>query len=379
MKDTEDLVSIFVPYYNDRMFLRDCIDSILNQSYEKFELILLNHASTDDSTQIARSYADQRIKHISMPKNLGAGGGVLLREFLDVAKGDFVKLFCADDVMHTECIATFVNYMKANPQVDVVFGNIQYVDESLKPLKDDWFNNRQNFNINDRNLDLLDKFKTCNVLPYIGNFARRDAFAGVELNKTFIIMFDMSLWVEMLLHGRNFIFLDKIIASYRLHGNQIASTKNFGKISTGATYESIAYYDVFYSHAKDIDMLRKICIGSPFLDKLDEYDADLVKFVVAHYFLIGQHNPSKINAYLKLEKMFSNDYLRNKIETKFSYGIAEFRKDYLGVHSVSTKKRIYEKCPKNLNIAEIIFLFWRSLWHIVSLKKMKRRYTVCFF
>lgn len=378
MKDTEDLVSIFVPYYNDRSFLRDCIDSILNQSYEKFELILLDHASTDDSAQVAQSYDDRRIKHVSLLKNLGAGGGVLLNKFLDVAKGNFVKLFCADDVMHVDCIATFVNYMKANPQVDVVFGNIQYVDECLKPLKDDWFNNRQYFNVNDRNSDLLDKLKFCSVLPYIGNFVRRDAFAGVEINQTFILMFDMSLWVEMLLIGREFAFLDKIVANYRLHKNQISSKVNFRKISTGAFYESLAYCDIFYSHAKSLDALKKICVGSPYLDKLGEDDMDLMEFVVAHYFLTGQHGASKTNAYLKLEKMFSDDCLRNKIETKFSYGIAEFRKDYLGAPptSVSFKKRMYSKCPKDLNMGEIIFLLLRSLWNIVSLKKIKQRYTV---
>lgn len=74
-KNEEVLVSIFVPYYNDCAFLRDCIDSILNQSYKNFELILLDHASTDGSSQIAKAYTDGRIKHISLQKNLGAGGG----------------------------------------------------------------------------------------------------------------------------------------------------------------------------------------------------------------------------------------------------------------------------------------------------------------
>lgn len=378
MKDSGKLVSIFVPYYNDSAFLRDCIDSILSQSYETFELYLLDHASTDNSAQIARSYTDPRIKHISLPKNLGAGGGVLLNEFLKVAKGYFVKLFCADDVMCPDCIATLVDYMNANPQVDVVFGNIQYVNETLTPLKDNWFNNRRNFDINDRNSDLLDKFKLGNVLPYIGNFAKRDAFSGVRLNKTFIIMFDMSLWLEMLLNGRNFAFLDKVVAFYRIHKNQIASIKNSEKISTCSLYESIAYYDIFYSYAINIEMLGKICAESLFFDKLDEEDPELIEFVLAHYFLLSKHNSSKINAYLRLEKMFSDDCLRTKIENKFSYGIAEFRKDYLGIPPTSFKGRIYRKPPENLNIGEITFLFLRSLWDIISLKnkRKKKKYTV---
>lgn len=380
MKDTGALVSIFVPYYNDSAFLKDCIESILNQSYKNFELILLDHASTDNSPQIAQSYRDQRILHISLKKNLGAGGGILLCEFLKVAKGSYIKLFCADDVMCPDCISTFVDYMGANPQVDIVFGNIQYVDKRLKLLKDNWFNNRQNFSLNDKNLDLLGKFKFCNVLPYIGNFARRKAFEGLEINKTFVIMFDMSLWLEMLLKKCNFAFLDKIIAYYRIHENQVASTVNAEKTKIYSSYESIAYYDYFYLYVKNVAQLKAICPDSPFLEKLGEKDVDLIEFVIAHYFLINQYNSSRINSYLRLEKIFSNDYLRNRIEAKFSYGIAEFRKDFAGIDSKSDsfKRKIYKKVPSELNLGDIIFLFFRSLWDILSLKKIRKRkkYTV---
>lgn len=380
MKDTDKLVSIFVPYYNDSAFLCDCIDSILNQSYEKFELILLDHASTDSSVEIAQSYTDQRIRHISLPRNLGAGGGVLLNEFLNVAQGDFVKLFCADDVMCPDCIASLVEYMQHNPHVDVVFGNIQYIDEHLKSLKDDWFSNRQDFNINDGSRELLYKFSECkSFLPYIGSFARREAFADIKLNKTFIMVFDMSLWVEMLLNDRSFAFLDKIVASYRIHKGQASSVRNLKNISAYSLYEELAYLDIFYSYAKNIDILRKICSGSSFLNCLGEEDNDLFEFVVAHYFLVEAGRKStKIKAYLKLEKILSDDCLRSKIETKFSYGIAEFRRDYSTIQPVSFKKKIYEKRPNDLNIGEITFLLFRSVWDILSLKKIrkKKRYTV---
>lgn len=374
------LVSIFVPYYNDRSFLKNCIDSIINQSYETFELILLDHASTDDSAQIAQSYTDSRIRHISLPKNLGAGGGVLLYEFLKIAKGDYLKLFCADDVMHPDCIATFMEFMDANPKIDIVFGNIQYMNDRMELLKDNWFNNRQDFNINDQNLDLLRKFEYENVLPYIGNFAKKEAFEDIKINKTFIIMFDMSIWLEMLLKGRKFAFLNRVIAYYRIHKNQIASTKNTERAIIFSSFESIAYYDIFYTYTKSIDLLKEICPNSPFLNKLEKDDTDLIEFVLAHHFFINQYNSSRINSYIRLEKIFSDDCLKNKIETKFSYGIAEFRRDIIGGNtgSDSFKRRIYKKSPSKLNIADITFLFIRSLWGIISLRKIRKRrkYTV---
>ena len=91
----EPLVSVFIPYYNDDKFLRESIEAVLNQSYKNLELILVNHASTDSSRDIAHSYDDDRIVHIDMPINYGAGSGKLLKEFLKVAKGKYSKLLCA--------------------------------------------------------------------------------------------------------------------------------------------------------------------------------------------------------------------------------------------------------------------------------------------
>ena len=84
-------VSVFVPYYNDRAFLAQCIESILAQTRGDFELILLHHASGDGCRQIARSFRDPRIRHIDMPSNLGAGSGVLILEFLKAARGRSVS------------------------------------------------------------------------------------------------------------------------------------------------------------------------------------------------------------------------------------------------------------------------------------------------
>lgn len=124
MSHTNPLISVFIPYYNDEKFLKESIESVLNQTYENFELILLNHNSQDSSREIAHSYNDKRIKHIDMPYNLGLGGsGLLTIEFLKVAQGKYTKPFCADDIMLPDCLEKLVNYMENNPDKDFAFGN----------------------------------------------------------------------------------------------------------------------------------------------------------------------------------------------------------------------------------------------------------------
>ena len=83
------LVSVFLPYYNDRRYLKEAIESVLNQTYPNWELILLNHATEDDCREIAHSYKDNRIVHIDMEENLGAGGGILFEKMLLASSGKY--------------------------------------------------------------------------------------------------------------------------------------------------------------------------------------------------------------------------------------------------------------------------------------------------
>ena len=61
---TAPIVSVFLPYYNDAEYLPIAIESVLNQTYQNFELILCNHATTDNCREIAHSYKDSRIAEV---------------------------------------------------------------------------------------------------------------------------------------------------------------------------------------------------------------------------------------------------------------------------------------------------------------------------
>ena len=70
MKNNKVLVSVIMPAYNASLYLRDAIDSILNQSYHNFELIIINDGSTDNTEAIILSYSDFRIRYVKNEENL---------------------------------------------------------------------------------------------------------------------------------------------------------------------------------------------------------------------------------------------------------------------------------------------------------------------
>src|SRR2546425_9420098 len=91
-------VSVGLPVYNGERYLAEALDSLLTQSYEDFELIICDNASTDRTGEIARSYAakDKRVRYARNDKNLGAGGN--FRRGFALASGEYFRWAASDDV-----------------------------------------------------------------------------------------------------------------------------------------------------------------------------------------------------------------------------------------------------------------------------------------
>ena len=88
-------ISVVMPVYNGRKYLREAIDSVLQQSFTDFEFIIVNDGSTDDSEEIILSYKDSRINYIKQ-KNTGVGGA--LRIGCNMAIGNYIARMDADDI-----------------------------------------------------------------------------------------------------------------------------------------------------------------------------------------------------------------------------------------------------------------------------------------
>ena len=119
------LVSIVVPTYNGARFLREALDSLLAQTYENIEIILLDDASTDATSQVAAEYGD-RIKYIRQPSNLGIYDNV--NAGIALARGEFVATYHADDIYLPTIVQQQVEYLLAHPDVGAVFCSDIFVD-----------------------------------------------------------------------------------------------------------------------------------------------------------------------------------------------------------------------------------------------------------
>ena len=106
-------ISVILPVYNAQSYLQESIESILNQSFEDFELIMINDGSTDGSLSIMESYTDQRIRIINQSN---AGLPISLNRAIAQARGQYLARQDADDISLPERFAKQVAYLDTNPQ-----------------------------------------------------------------------------------------------------------------------------------------------------------------------------------------------------------------------------------------------------------------------
>lgn len=131
----DSLVSIIVPVYNAEKYLNRCVDSILNQDYPNFELLLMDDGSQDSSREICDRYAwkDARVRVVHKPNS---GVSATRNQALDIAKGDYIQFLDSDDWIVPEATRLLVRSMEQN-QCDMVIADFYRVSGERLAQKGD--------------------------------------------------------------------------------------------------------------------------------------------------------------------------------------------------------------------------------------------------
>lgn len=127
------LISIITPVYNTEKYIRECIESVLSQSYKNWELILVDDCSTDSSVAIINEYMyDNRIK---LQKNTINSGPAKSRNIaLDICNGDYITFLDSDDFWSVDKLERQVKFMQDN-NVDMTHGHYFFCNITGKPIK----------------------------------------------------------------------------------------------------------------------------------------------------------------------------------------------------------------------------------------------------
>lgn len=129
----EALVSIIVPNYNSEKFIKETLDSVLAQTYQNWEMFVVDDCSTDGSVEIIRSYAekDARIRLVLREKNSGVAN--VRNAGIQLANGEYIALLDSDDVWTADKLARQVSLLQETG-ADLAYCSYDFIDENSTPL-----------------------------------------------------------------------------------------------------------------------------------------------------------------------------------------------------------------------------------------------------
>ena len=119
-------ISICIPVFNGEKYINTCVESVLGQNYENFELLILDNCSTDSTASIIFDIKDDRIKYIKNDKNIGSISN--FNRCIDLATGDLFLLLPHDDLLLPNSIENFANIF-TNPDIGFAYSAINVIDE----------------------------------------------------------------------------------------------------------------------------------------------------------------------------------------------------------------------------------------------------------
>lgn len=125
-------VSVIVPIYNVEKYLSRCIDSILVQTYQNYELILINDGSPDNCAQIIDKYAKENSKIVAIQQN-NQGLSAARNAGIDIAKGMYITFIDSDDYVYPEYLARLVSAIERNDADISICGNVRFSD-TINPV-----------------------------------------------------------------------------------------------------------------------------------------------------------------------------------------------------------------------------------------------------
>jgi glycosyltransferase involved in cell wall biosynthesis len=117
-------ITVLMPVYNTEKFIEKAINSVLNQTFTDFELLIINDGSTDSSLALIQSFTDDRIKVISQPNK---GVAAALNNGLTHANADYIARFDADDICRPNRLQVQYDFMLANPDYQIIGSGVDYV------------------------------------------------------------------------------------------------------------------------------------------------------------------------------------------------------------------------------------------------------------
>lgn len=213
-------ISILVANYNNGRYFKDCYDSLISQSYDNWEVIIVDDCSTDDSVKIVKDLIKNDTRFKLYENEVNKGCGYTKAKCAELATGDFLAYLDPDDALFDYSIECCLEKFQKNNKIVAVYSQLMFCDENLNPKT--IFNKIKQIHNNQF-------FFNCPIQISAFFVFKREAYLKTEgIDPNLRTAVDQDLYLKILEIG-DVKFIEEPLYRYRLHSQGISQSASKGK------------------------------------------------------------------------------------------------------------------------------------------------------
>jgi len=225
----EIMVSIIIACYNHQEYIKESLDSILDDSYKNKEIVIINDGSPDNSHKVISQWIEKNTEKINITyiNRENKGLNKTLNELVSLSAGKYIIMMDSDDYLIDGGIEKRVNYLKSNLCKDAVFCDSSVVDKQsnlthksqlfeYRGYKKEEFKNTKNIN-----KTILKRFAIAGPILMV----RKELYTNVGLYDENLCVEDLDFYLRVIAQNK-LGFLDEVVCAYRIHGANASIENN---------------------------------------------------------------------------------------------------------------------------------------------------------
>ena len=288
-------ISVLCPSYNHGKYVKYFIESILNQTEQDFELIIIDDNSTDNNVEEIKKFNDPRIKFIQHDFNQGINAG--LNTGFSHVKGKYIVFIASDDILEPNHLQVTSEYLDNNLDTDVFYSSLKIIDENNIPIKDEnniyIRNNQSKYNL------LRVSFFMGNTLLSPGMVIRKSAFEKLmPLDLSMLQYQDYQMHIKLMLNGEIYISPQPLV-NYRITSQLESVSAQSPTTKLRESLEEDAFLDTFLE-IKDIQTLKNIFGDN--IEKVGEPIPEVIPYFLGMFALFSRRQTRKNWGYRTIMK-----------------------------------------------------------------------------
>jgi len=270
-------VSVIIPSFNHENYIEDCLQSVLEQTLQDYEIIITDDGSKDDTVKKIKKFSDRRIKLFINQKNQGAS--IAADHCFKNSSGKYIAMLSSDDIWLPEKLEKQVNFLETYEDINAVFSRVLWIDNFGNTINKNDCPHYNIFNVENRT-----RFEWLNHFFYKGNalchpssLIRRNIIESIGyLNPLFAALPDFDLWTRLCLNSEIFILHDQLV-KFRYFGDKSNASGDTYSGKLRNSYENRKILD-HYLAVNNIDEFFKIFPHNNKVGK--EFSIDDLRFLL---------------------------------------------------------------------------------------------------